>query len=389
MSGDKAFLSYAFRPFFLLNGLFAIVIILLWVLVLNGHGPPTLPPNNVLWHAHEMLVGFALAVIAGFILTAVATWTSRPPVHGPELALLVSAWLAGRLAMLLGGVTPAWLVAALDMAFPLLLAFFAAREIFGARNRRNYPIVAFTFLLAGLNLLFHMGATGMLPGIDRVATLLQLHTVLLLIAVIGGRVIPNFTANWLRRRGAASLPVNHPLIDRATLFMTGVFGVLASIAPASTLTGVIALIVAILHTLRLSRWHGLATGAEPLLLALHVAYAWLPIGYALSASAVLGLTIASTAAMHALTIGAMGGMILAMTTRVPLGHTGRALTASRLTIIAYLALTASVVVRVFGPMVATDYMATIEWSAAAWVAAFAIFVIAYWQILTQPRIERT
>ncbi len=388
-SGDKVFLSYAFRPFFLLNGMFAIAIVLLWVLVLSGHGPATLPANTVLWHAHEMLIGFAMAVIAGFVLTAVATWTGRPPVNGVPLVLLVSAWLAGRLVMLLAGVTPGWLVASVDMTFPLLLCFFVAREIVGAGSRRNYPIVAITLLLAGLNLVFHLGALGLLAGADRVAILLLVHTILLLIAVIGGRVIPNFTANWLRRREVTRLPSDQPLVDRATLLMTAIFGITASVAPMSMATGLLGFVAAVLHTLRLSRWRGLATADEPLLLALHVAYAWLPIGYVLSGFAVFGWLVSPTGALHALTMGAMGGMILAMTTRVPLGHTGRALTASRLTVVAYLALTVAVITRVFGPLLVTDYMATIEWSAVAWMTAFAVFVFAYWPVFTQPRVSST
>ena len=381
------FLSYAFRPFFLLNALFALAIVILWVMVLQGYGPTTLPANTMLWHGHEMLVGFAMGTIAGFILTAVATWTGRPAVNGLPLALLVLAWVAGRFVMIMAGLMPAWLVAALDMAFPMLLCFFAGREIIAAGNRRNYPIVGITALLAILNLVYHLGVMQFLPGADRLAVYLLIHTILLLITVIAGRVIPNFTANWLRTRGATRLPVNSVLVDRLAIFLTLAVGITASTAPASYVTGVLAFAAAVLHAIRLSRWCGLATSDEPLLFVLHIAYSWLPIGYALMGCVVFDWIFAPTAALHALTMGAIGGMILAMTTRIPLGHTGRPLTASRLTVVAYMMLTLAVLARVLGPLIFADYLATVEWSATAWVLTFAIFAWVYWPVLTRASEE--
>jgi uncharacterized protein involved in response to NO len=377
------FLTYAFRPFFLLNAIFAIAIVILWVMVLQGHGPATLPANTMLWHGHEMLVGFAMAIVAGFILTAVATWTGRPPVDGLTLALLVLAWVAGRVVMILAGLLPAWLVAALDMVFPLLLCFLAAREIFGARNRRNYPIVGITVLLAILNLVYHLGSMQVLPGADRLAVYFSIHTILLLITIIAGRIIPNFTANWLRARGATRLPASNSQVDRLTIAVTIAVGISASVAPTSSVTGILSFAAAVLHAIRLSRWRGLATSDEPLLFVLHVSYSWLPIGYGLMGCVVFDWIFAPTSALHALTMGAIGSMILAMTTRVPLGHTGRPLTASRLTVVAYMMLTLAVLVRIIGPLIFSDYLATVEWSAAGWVFTFAIFFWVYWPVLTR------
>jgi uncharacterized protein involved in response to NO len=378
------FLSYAFRPFFLLNALFAIAIVILWVMVLQGYGPTTLPANTMLWHGHEMLVGFAMATVAGFILTAIATWTGRPPVNGLPLALLVLAWVAGRFVMVLATLAPAWLVAALDMTFPLLLCFLAAREIIGAGNRRNYPIVGVTALLAILNLVYHLGTMQLLPGADRLAIYLLIHTILLLITVIAGRVVPNFTANWLRARGATRLPTSNVLVDRLAIFLTIAVGITASTAPTSLVTGILSFVAAVLHAIRLSRWCGLATSDEPLLFVLHIAYSWLPIGYGLMGCVVFDWIFAPTTALHALTMGAIGSMILAMMTRVPLGHTGRPLTASRLTVVAYMMLTLAVLVRVLGPLIFSDYLATVEWSAAGWVFTFAIVAWVYWPVLTRP-----
>ncbi len=379
------FLSYAFRPFFLLNAFFSVVTVIVWVMVLRGQGPTTLPANTMLWHGHEMIVGFAMATIAGFILTAVATWTGRPAVNGLPLALLVLAWVAGRFVMILAGLMPAWLVVALDMAFPLLLCFLAAREIIGAGNRRNYPIVGITALFVILNLVYHLGAMQLLPGADRLAIFLLIHTILLLITVIAGRVVPNFTANWLRARGATRLPVSNVLVDRATILLTLATGIAASTAPTSYVTGALGFAAAVLHAIRLSRWCGLATVDEPLLFVLHVAYLWLPIGYVLMGCVVFDWMFSPTTALHALTMGAIGSMILAMTTRVPLGHTDRPLTASRLTVVAYMMLTFAVLLRVFGPLVYPDYLAIVEWSASGWVFTFAIFIWVYWPVLTRPR----
>ena len=386
-SRRDVFFSYAFRPFFLLEGIFAVVIVILWVMAMRGHPLATLPANTMLWHGHEMLVGFAMATIAGFLFTAVATWTGRPPVKGLTLALLLLAWLAGRLAMLLSGVVPAWLVALVDMAFPVMLCALAAREIFGAGNRRNYPIVGITALLAVGNLVYHLGTLQVWPGADRLSVYLMIHLILLLITVIAGRVVPNFTANWLRARGVTRLPASNALLDRLTIALTLAVGLAASLAPTSPVTGTLGFIAALLHLARLAQWRGLSTLDEPLLFVLHVSYAWLPVGYALLGCAVFGWLFAPTAALHALTMGAIGGMILAMTTRVPLGHTGRPLTAAGMTVVAYLLLTAAVLVRVLGPSVVPDYLATVDWSATGWSLAFTLFVWVYWPILTRPRVD--
>jgi len=382
----QSFLSYAFRPFFLMNGLFAVVIAVLWIVMLHG-GWRSGPANFVLWHAHEMLVGFAMAAMAGFLLTAIPNWTGRQPIQGQPLAWLIFAWLGGRVAMAASGVMPPWIVAPIDLAFPLLLFLFALQEVVAAGNRRNYPIVAITGVLTLLNLLYHLGAEWRLPNADRTALYLMMHTMLLLVTVIGGRVLPNFTANWLRIRGAERVPVNNATIDRLAILSTLLVGLAASLSPSGPATGLLATLAAILHALRLSAWRGWATREEPLLLMLHVAYAWLPVGYALTACAAFGWVFPATAALHALTMGAIGSMILAMMTRVPLGHTGRPLHASRLTALAYAVLTVAVVIRVTGPLAGSAYLVMIDVSAAAWILAFAIFGLHYWPILTRPRVS--
>jgi len=380
-SQPRVLLSYAFRPFFLMNGIFAIVAILVWILALRGTGLPGITP---LWHSHEMLVGFAMAAIAGFSLTAVANWTGRPAVRGAPLAWLVFFWLAGRLAMLLIGWLPAGLVALLDMLFPLFLSVLLGREIFGGNSKRNYILVVIVVFLAFLNGVYHLGINQLWVGGDRLAIYLLIHTILLLVTIIAGRIVPAFTGNWLRMRGQDRLPVNSAGVNQAALWLTVLVGLSASFAPTHVITGILAFLAAAIHGFRLSRWRGFATISNPLLFVLHTAYAWVPIGYALLGFATFGWLFTPTAALHALTMGAIGSIVLAVTTRVALGHTGRPLQAARATVFAYWLLMIAVLIRVLGPLTGTNYLVMIDLSAAGWMLAFTIFVWVYWPILTRP-----
>ncbi|MGB7453277.1 MAG: NnrS family protein [Lysobacterales bacterium] len=375
-------LSYAFRPFFLMNGIFAVLIIALWVMTLHGSGLPGATP---LWHSHEMLIGFAMAAVAGFSLTAVANWTGRPAIQGVPLALLVVSWLAGRLAMALSFWIPASLVFFLDMLFPVLLGLLLSREIIGGRSRRNYLLIAIIFVVAILNALYQLGAGQWLPGADSLAIYLLIHTLLLLVGIIAGRIVPSFTGNWLRQQGHVQMPVNSDIVNKTALTLTLLVGLAASFIPAHPVTGVLAFVAALVHGLRLARWRAFATLSNPLLFVLHVAYLWLPVGYTLLGCAVFGWLFTPTAALHALTMGAIGSMVLAVTTRVALGHTGRPLHAARLTVLAYWLLMLAILVRVLGPLSGQGYMLMIDLSATAWILSFAIFTWVYWPILSGPR----
>jgi len=379
----SAFWSYAFRPFFLLNGIFAIAVMAIWVAALNVPGRSTLrailPRDILVWHGHEMIFGFAMAAVAGFALTAVATWTGRKPIAGSPLALLVVAWVAGRGAMLFAGVLPDAITLAIDMAFPILLLILIGREVIAAGNHRNLPIVAIVALLATLNLFYHLGPR-------RVPLYLAVHVILVLITIIAGRIVPNFTANWMRARGHTRLPRAGTPLDLPTVIATVAYGLAFAAAPGSNVAGVLALAAALAHGLRLAQWRGLATTGEPLLFVLHVAYMWFPIGYLLSAAVVFTPTL-PLAAMHALTMGAIGSMILAVTTRVALAHTGRKLHAARLTVGAYFLLTAAVVVRIAGGVAGSAYLSLIDLAAGGWILTFAIFTWVYWPVLTGPRID--
>ncbi len=373
-----ALLSHAFRPFFLLAAASAIAGVGMWMLALNGQITFPTGVDPVSWHAHEMIVGFAMAAIAGFILTAVAAWTGRPAVRDLPLLWLVVSWLLGRVAMLNAAGMNVTATAALDMLFPASLCYLATREIFAARNRRNYKIVAIIGVLAAANLAYHL--------IDARSSLYVLiHTVLLLVALIGGRIVPNFTANWLRGQGVVDLPANNVTIDRFAIAMTILVGVASVFFPDRMWAATLAFLAAGVHLVRVMQWRGLQTVRNPLLLILHVAYWWLPVGYFMTGLAGLGLIFAPTTALHVLTMGAIGSTVFAMITRVPLGHTGRPLHASRLTVAAYVLLTVAVCVRVASPSADGMYLALVNGSAAGWCLAFAVFLWVYWPVMTRPR----
>jgi len=383
-SKTPVLLSYAFRPFFLFNGIFAVLIIFAWIMTLHGKGLATATP---LWHSHEMLIGFSLAAVAGFSLTAVANWTGRTAIHGLPLASLVTSWLLGRLAMMLSGWLPPNLVFLLDMLFPILLSFLLGREIIAGRSRRNYPLVAIVVVVAALNVLYHLGARQWLPGSDRLAIYLLIHTLLLLVTIIAGRIVPSFTGNWLRMQGQTKMPVNSDMINKLSLLLTLVVGLSASFLPVHPMTGWLAFAAALVHGFRLSRWKAFSTTSNPLLFVLHAAYLWLPIGYALLACSVFGWLFPPTAALHALTMGAIGSIVLAVTTRVSLGHTGRPLHAARLTVLAYWVLMLAVLLRILGPLNAENYMLMIDLSALGWMLAFGLFTWVYWPILGRAKVS--
>lgn len=282
---------------------------------------------------------------------------------------------------------PASLVFLLDMLFPVLLVWLLSREIIGGRSQRNYPLIAIVVAIAGLNTLYHLGAGQWVPGGDRLAIYLLIHTLLLLVVIIAGRIVPSFTGNWLRQQGIEQMPVNSGIVNRTALTLTLLAGLTASFMPAHPLTGVLAFAAALIHGLRLARWRAFATISNPLLFVLHIAYLWLPVGYALLGCAVFGWLFTPTAALHALTMGAISSMVLAVTTRVALGHTGRPLQAARLTVLAYWLLMLAVLVRVLGPLNGQAYMLMIDLSATAWILSFAIFTWVYWPILSRPRAD--
>jgi len=274
----------------------------------------------------------------------------------------------------------------LDLLFPVGLGLVFAREVIAGSSPRNLPIVAIILLLAALNLSYHLGGTDQSGETQSLALYLALHTVLLLVTDVAGRIVPSFTANWLRARGQTQLPRTVRVLEPLVIGATIATGITASVGTAPPLTAILAFAAAILHALRLAQWRGLATTGEPLLFILHVAYSWFPAGYALLALSPVTSWLPATAAVHALAMGVIGSMILAVTTRVSPGHTGRPLQAARLTVVAYCLFSLAVAARVIGPLMGNAYMSWIDMAATGWIASFALFCWVYWPILTRPKI---
>lgn len=393
MFRSSPFFSYGFRPFFLLAGLLAVLGMALWLLAINGSPWPVQASRSTFWHAHEMGLGFGGAVMAGFILTAGANWTGRPPIRGPLLVCLVLGWLCGRAAMLYSGLLPATLTMLLDLLFPVLLGLLVTREIVGARNRRNYGVLTIVWALTVFTVLYHVAAIGSLSeesaaDMQRIVARLFVYLLAVLITVLGGRVIPGFTGSWLRMRGASKLPGARDWLETGIVPLTVAAGLSQALAPDGIVTAVLCISAGAAHVLRLSGWRGLATAAEPLLLVLHVAYAWLGLGFLLLGLSAAGLPVPETAALHALTVGGIGGVILGMMTRVALGHTGRPLHAARITQLAYVLLGSSALLRAFGPLSATGSTLAYTGSGLLWIASFSLFVWHYAPILTRPRADQ-
>ena len=374
-------LNYGFRCFFLLAGIWAVLAMALWLWVLRGG--TWLGPDPLLWHGHEMLIGFVGAAIAGFLLTAAPAWTNQPPPQGVPLGVLALTWLLGRTAMALGGVLPALWVLLLDVLFPVLLVGLVAWMLLRAGNRRNYPLAVLLGLFPLADVLIHLDSMGVLAGGRQALNGLP-HLAALLVTIVGGRITPSFTTNWLRMRGMSASLQNWPWLEKIIVPATLLAAVLLVSAPQFWLSALVALLVAALHALRLFGWRGWRTLAEPLLAVLHLGYGWIAIGYALLGLASLGW-LNQGAALHALTAGALGMMILAVMTRVALGHTGRPLHAPRTIVAAYTAVGLAALLRVLAPVFADFYSGLLLASGLAWIIAFGLFLWVYWPILTRPR----
>ena len=382
--GMPVFLSQGFRPFFLAAGLWAAAALALWIVMFaTGTALPS-RFDPLTWHIHEMLFGFVMAAVAGFLLTAIPNWTQRLPISGLPLALLAGLWLLGRIACLVSALVPPWLAIAADLSFPVVLVGVVAREIIAGRNWRNLPVVVPVTVLGIANLLMHLEAEGV--GVPSgLGWRLGLAAVIALISVVAGRIVPSFTRNWLAKHRTSDLPAVHGWTDRAALGVlhTGLLG--WAFLPGFHPLGLLLLLGAMLNLWRLLRWHGGATAAEPLLLILHIGYAWLALSTALLGLSMLDADLPQSAAIHALTVGAIGTMILAVMTRVARGHTGRDLTADRATSLIYSLVTLAAITRVVAAFTTGWTMPLFIVSAGLWIAAFGVFTLCYGPMLLRPR----
>lgn len=381
-----AVLSAGFRPFFLLVGLWAVVAVPLWLAIFGGllALPTAFEPAD--WHGHEMLFGFAQAAIAGFLLTAVPNWTGRMPIQGWGLLGLALLFAAGRIAVACSAVLGPW-AALVDLAFPLVLLAALGREIVTGRNWRNLPMLGALGLIATANALTHLEAAGRLET-DDLGLRLGIAIVIMLIGLIGGRIIPSFTRNWLAKRGAGTLPAPFGRFDMAAMAATALALGIWAFAPEAMAVAPFAGLAAAANLVRLVRWQGHRTLAEPLVWVLHAGFFWIPLGLGLMALAPFLPAMLPSAPLHALTGGAIATMILAVTTRATLGHTGRALSADRVTTLIYGLVMLSATARVAAGIATEAYLPLVELAGLAWLGAFALFVVRYGPMLVLPRADR-
>ncbi len=383
------FWSEGLRPFFLLGSAFAAVSIPLWVLLASGSIDLPLHGGMLAWHIHETLFGFIAAAMAGFLTTAVPQWTGAKPIAGLPLALLVLLWLAGRAAWAVSAALPGWAVAAADLAFLPALCLALGLSIARARQWRNLPVILLVLILAAANAAMHAAALGEWPEGLMTGARLGLLAVIVLVSLIGGRIVPAFTRNALVAAGRPVEMATPGWLAAAGNMAVAIAGALIVIEAPPAVTGTASLAAAGLAALRLSFWHGWKIRQVPLLWVLHLAWMWVPAGLALYGLALLGGGIPEGAAIHALAVGAAATMVMAVSSRAGLGHTGRPLTAPRPMVAAYLLLTLSAGSRVLAALVAADGSLLLHLSAACWSGAFALFFCVYLPILTRPRLLPT
>jgi uncharacterized protein involved in response to NO len=380
-AGERGFALWelGFRPFYLLASAFAAVSIALWGLQVSGWlGRPYLA--GPLWHAHEMVFGFALAVIVGFLLTAGRNWTGLPTTSRLTLQLLVALWVAGRVLVL----TPYAVAAAVvTTAFPVAAAAALAVPFARARNRRNYFFVGVLLLMAAADAAMHASALGALAPVGTRAIQVALGIVLFVMSVMAGRVVPMFTNNGVRGAHATRRPAVERLALGSVIALVAADALQAPVAIIAAITA----IAAVAHAVRAWLWQPWTTLRTPLVWVLHAAYWWIPAYLVLRALATQGW-VASDVATHALTVGAIGGLTIGMMTRTARGHTGRPLQADRWEVACYVAVLAAAVVRVVGPLALPEYyLASVLLAAACWSAGFGLYAVRYWPILTRSRLD--
>lgn len=380
--GGWAPFALGFRPFFVLAALAAVVLMAIWPALWRGQIVPPSYYDSITWHSHEMLFGYTVAVIAGFLLTAVRNWTGVDTWTGTRLALLALVWLVGRVLPWIGGV-PVGVLVAVDAAFLPLVAVSLIRPLWAGQNRINRMFVPLLLVMALVNLLSHL----QLSGVDNPfgdARRVMLDLVLLLIVLIAGRVLPFFTRNVL----PGFQPVSRPWVERGSILLMGLIGL-------ADLTAILAPVVlaplwwlfSALQLLRLSGWFEKRVVRMPILWVLHAGYAWLSLGALLYGLSLLGLFTLS-GALHALTVGVVGVFTLGMMARVSCGHTGRPINVSTLTAVSFVLMNAAALVRVFGPAVWPErYALWVDVSAGLWVLAFSLFAYRYVPLLLRPRVD--
>ena len=372
-----ALFAYGFRPFFLAAAAWAAFGILLWLPQYLGALMLPTTFGALDWHIHEMLYGYVAAAIAGFLLTAIPNWTGRLPVSGWPLAALAALWLAGRVAILCSGVIGGLAAAAIDVSFLAALAAVAAREIVAGKNWRNLRVLVVLGVLMLGNIVFH--AEVLLNGAADYGIRIAIAAVILLISLIGGRIVPSFTNNWLARNNPGRRPVPFARFDMAAVAASALALLAWIAAPAQQASGALLIAAGLMQTVRLARWAGDRTLADRLVLVLHVGYAFVPLGFLLVGASLFFDIVPASAGLHAWTAGAVGLMTVAVMTRATLGHTGQPLQAGPATQAIYALVLAAALLRIVAAF--TGSLALIDTAGAAWIAGFACFVLSYGPLL--------
>lgn len=374
-----AILSYGFRPFFLLGAIYAGLAILVWLPVFMGELTlsSAFAPRD--WHVHEMLYGYLPAIITGFLFTAIPNWTGRLPIQGKPLLVLVIVWLLGRLAVTCSAGI-GWLAAMLiDVSFLTLITAAAAREILAGNNKSNLKVVALIALLLVGNIAFHLEAH--FNGMADYGIRAGIAVVVMLIVLIGGRIIPSFTRNWLARENPGRMPIPFGRFDVAVVVLSVLALFVWVVLPDGRPTGALLAVVGILHLIRLGRWAGDRTLRDRLVLILHLGYAFIPAGFLLAAASAAGFLPAS-AGLHAWMAGGAGVMTLAVMTRASLGHTGQALVASRWTQGIYAAVVIAALARICAVVSSPEWSNhLLHLAAFAWAVAFIGFAVCFGPVL--------
>lgn len=383
-----ALFSYGYRPFFLFGSIWAVFSIFAWILLFSGYETLAIAIDPFSWHAHSFLFGYLWAVIAGFLMTAVPNWTGRLPIVGWPLLALVLIWLAGRIAMAISLYFPAIVVIGLDLVFPCLFTFAIGREIIIGKNWRNLKVLILLILLFCANAMFDVEAFYGGYAADGYGARAALAIAVLLITIIGGRIVPSFTRNWLVKQGAARLPSPHNRVDQYIMIFTAICLLAWIVFPDSSATAVFCGICGVANLYRLVRWCGWSTLKEPLVWVLHLGFLFIPLGFIALALATFDIIPGGRAPVqHLWMAGGIGMMTIAVMTRASLGHAGRPLTVSWPVVLVYWALFFSVLLRLIAG-IANNNLPLLHLSGTLWMLAFLGFVGLYWNVLTKPRQPR-
>jgi uncharacterized protein involved in response to NO len=375
--------NLGFRPFFLLSGVFAVVLMALWIPAFTGGRALSTYYGQIGWHSHEMIFGYAAGVIAGFLLTSVRNWTGLATATGGSLAVLVALWLLGRILPFFSATLPVWLISVVDLAFLPALTANIGVPLARHGEKRNLLFLPLMLGLFAANLLVHLELLGLVAGIARHGIFLGLYLIILLIVIMGGRVIPFFTERAL----LGVVIKRRPLIEWLAPLTVIAFMLAEILFPNSEVAGALAGLAAIINGIRVVSWYSRRYWQVPLLWVLHLGYGWIVVGFLLKAAACFGL-IAPQFTVHALTVGGIGVLTLGMMARVSLGHTARPLRVESSMIIAFILINLATVLRGLLPAIFPLWFSQlVSLSGMLWIAAFLMFVIVYAPILTRPRID--